>query len=96
MRSGKTAWHRYLEENVYPTGRHKKIERWYVTGIWEFTREDGVRTHHKADTPCPFWSSAVEWSMEMLDAGKICERCGGDLKPGDPDGVLCECSTSDR
>jgi hypothetical protein len=70
------SWERYLLNNVESSGRHRKFTRWRVDGLWEFVRDDGARTHHKVDTPCPFWESAVEWSMEFQDTGR--DPYGGD------------------
>jgi hypothetical protein len=49
-------WYTYLEEYTNTDGTHKAFPNWKQSGIWEFTRTDGLATAHKMESPCPFWT----------------------------------------
>lgn len=74
-----SAWSHYKDVNIDENGRHRDHPRWKPVGVWEFEREDGLMTAHKAESPHSFWSDTVEWSMKLADK---CIPLGAPLPEG--------------
>lgn len=59
-------WPDYLKQWT-TGGRHNRFAEWTVSGVWEFTRSDGLKTAHKMESPFLSWRKTVEESMRLAD-----------------------------
>lgn len=63
-------WQVYVKTYTDKMGRHKEFRRWVISGVWEFVREDNLRTAHHTEWPAGGPGSkrdAVEGSMRLAD-----------------------------
>ena len=73
-----THWSEYMERNV-ADGRHTSYPHWFVSGVWEFMRSDGLKTAHKMESPFMSWRETIEESMRWADDNI---ELGGELPNG--------------
>ncbi len=62
-----SSWDSYVDKNT-SGGKHLRYKEWSVSGVWEFTRRDGLKTAHKMESPFATWLETVEESMRLADS----------------------------